>query len=797
MKKWYGRTIKKVVQALGSDVSLGLDENKIKYMRETYGDNIILKPKIESLLTLITHEIKHLWVLVSVIFIAMLFYNGLPIIGYSVVITMIISITLLINANYKDGKSLLAIDNLNTTFSNVKRNGKSCSISCEEMVVGDIIFLEKGSRVPADIRIIECEDLKVKQDTVTGEKFEVEKYCMKIEGEVLNLSSIKNLIFKSSVITEGYGLGIVIATGMNTQIGKVVKVLLQYKNESKHFNKKITKIANRAAIITIAAVIYIFMTFNSPIFIIMVFLFFNIIFVGFKKKNIYIKNVWAIYKLSNISVIFTKKIGSVSQNKLIFREVYCDNILNDVENQSLTIYDGIERIMSIALLCNNSNLETENDNSVERLAEIAILEFYNDKSVIISEIDSEEILEIPYDSDKRIKTVVNKLCDRYRANVKGTLDSLLNKCTHILINGIEKEINDANIQDIIKVHIDMSNKAYNVVALGYRNFNYEPSIHENIESNLVFVGLMGFENPIKESSYDAIKICKSLNIRPIIDEEDNKLASLAFGKKIGLTRKKEEILSGIEIDYMSDEELQNIASGVSIFSKISPKHKSQIVNSLNYKGHSIAAVGDKLTDLEYLSNSYISISVGNGCSNVVRKLSSLFLNENDFSEIINLVKHSKKLISYVSKLRSFIFTVGLSEISIILMCIITRGVMPFTLISILYLNFLFIPLCGISILLQNRNAKENTKRINYKDIRTDSIKISFVFSCIYLLILGFIDNFFIMNIQQFGFSIFILYQNLLCLTLIKEKHFFKNKFSYTLLLINLIFQSIFIVYLIK
>lgn len=821
MKQWYGKTMARVVQILESDISLGLTENKIKYMRETYGENVILKPKIESLLSLIVYEIKQLWILVSMIFIAMLFYNKLHIIAYIAALLMIISIILLINGDYKEEKSLMAIDNLNTPFSNVVRDGKICRISCEEIVVGDIVFLEKENYVPADIRILECEDLKVKEVAVTGEKYEVEKYSMKIEGEIINLSEIKNIVFKSSVVTEGSGRGIVIATGMSTQIGKIVKVLLESKNDNRIFSKSLNKIANKVSLIIIISsifalvfalykkfaiheiinpLIYISMTFNSPVFIIILFLFFNIIFVQFKKKNIFIKNVSAIYLLSNISTIFTKKIGAISENKLIFREVYCDNMIIDVQSQNLTIEDTIERLISIALLCNdakpfnNTKVNIENSNSIEVLAEDAILKFCNEKLLGKNGLESkqERIFKIPYDSDKRIKTVVNKSEDRYRANVKGVLDSLLNRCTHILVNGVEKEIKDTDIENIINVHIEMSNKAYNVIGLGYRNFNYEPSIDENIESNLVFVGLMGFENPIKDSSYAAIKTCEEINIRPIIDEEDNKLASFAFGKLIGITHRKEEILSGIEIDYMSKEEFEKNIEGVSIFSKISSKHKSEIVNSLNNKGYTIASVGDTLTDLEYLNNSHISISVGSECSNVVRKLSSLFLQENDFSEIINLVQHSKKIINYISELVLFLSVVGLSEIFIILVGLIIRGEMPFTVIGIVYLNFVIIPTCGLSILLQNRNTNKNIKNINYKYIKSVSIKNSFIIGCIYFSILALMNKFSITHLEYISLYIFALCQNIFSLTLLYEKHFFKNKISYTLLVLNLLLQSIFI-----
>ncbi|MGH4125870.1 MAG: cation-transporting P-type ATPase [Clostridium sp.] len=821
MKKWYGKTMTKVVKILDSDISLGLTENKIKHMRETYGENLILKPKTESLLTLIIEEIRQLWMVISLIFIAMLFYNKLYVIACIVAFIMITSLVMLIHGDYKEEKSLMAIDNLNTAFSYVLRNGKRCKIACEEIVVGDMFFLEKGSYVAADIRIIECEDLKVREVAVTGEKYEVEKYSMKIEGGVINLSQIKNMVFKSSIVTGGSGLGIVVATGMDTQIGKIASALLEYKNDNRIFTKNLNKIANRAAQVTmiagaitllftlynkflvyeiINALIYVFMTFYFPIYIIILFTFFNIIFQGFKKKNIYIKGISAIYFLASITTIFTKKIGCISENVLIFRHVYCDNMLVDVQKQSITMEATMERIISIALLCNDAKLESGgasysgNDNSIENLAEYAILKFcseeFSEKSRL--EMQQERVFKIPYDSDRLIKTVLNKIEDRYRANVSGGLDSLLNRCTHILINGIEKEIKESDIKTIINAHIGMSNSAYAVIGFGYRNFNYEPSIDENIESNLVFVGLMGFENPIKNNSYAAVQNCIDKNIRLIIDEEDNKLACLAFGKRIGLTHKKEEVLSGIEIDYMDKEEFEKNIEGVSIFSKISPKHKSEIVNCLNSKGHSIASVGDRLTDLEYLNNSRISISTGNECSNVVRKLSSLFLQENDLSEIINLVHHSKKIINFISELGLFLSAVGLSEILIILICLIAKGHMPFTLIEILYLNFIIIPCSGMSILLQNRNRVKDMKNINFKYIKRVSVRNAFITSGIYFLILYLMGKFTTINTVHIGFIIFVLYQNLFCITIISEKHFLKNKNSYSLLLINLVLQCIFI-----
>jgi Ca2+-transporting ATPase len=826
MMKWYGKTSTKVVETLNSDISLGLNENKIKYMRETYGDNSILKPKIPSILSLIIDEVKQLWILVYLSFIVMLHYNGLHIVAYIVTFTAIISVALLVKVDYKEEKSLMAIDNLNTSFSYVVRSGKVCKLSCEEMVVGDIVLLEKGGYVPADIRIIECEGLKVKEVAVTGEKYEVEKYPIMIEGEVINLSEIKNIVFKSSVVTQGEGLGIVIATGMDTQIGKIIKVLLEHKNSNMGFSKGLTKALNKVSLITVTggiitlifslykkfnlheiinALIYICMTFNLPIFIIILSLFFNILFVQFKKKNIHIKNVSVIYFLSNISTIFMKKLGSISENKLIFREVYCNNVLIDVQNECLEIEETIERIMSIALLCNDAelskdgNMYIENTNSMEDLAEHTILKFCREEFIEISEIESkqERIFQIPYDSDKRIKTVVTKIEDRYRANVTGVLDKLISKCTHILINGVEKEIKDSDIQNIINIHIGMSNKAYYVVGFGYRNFNYEPSIDENIESNLVFVGLIGFENPTKERSYETIKICKDINVRVIIDEEDNKLAAFAFGKKIGLVHKKEEILSGIEIDHMSKEEFDKNIENVSIFSKITPKHKSDIVNSLNCKEHCIASVGDTLTDLEYLNNSHISISVGNECSTIVKKLSSLFLKGNDFSEIINLVQLSKRIINFISGLVLFLITAGLSEIFIILINLIVEGKMPFELIELLYLNFIIIPTCGLSILLQNRDTKQTVSNIDYKYIRRVSIKSSFIASVIYFSIFTFIDKLAIPNLLHISLIIFAVYENIFSLTLLSERGFLKNKTSYLLIFLNLLLQSIFILYLIR
>ncbi|MCB2288763.1 hypothetical protein LGK97_03175 [Clostridium sp. CS001] len=820
MMKWYGEAIGKVVQILNSDISSGLTEDKIKYMRENYGENIILKPKKPSILNLVIDEIKQLWMLISLSLVAMLCYNGLYIIGCIVTLTLIISIALLVKADYKEEKSLRAIDNLNTPFSYVIRSGKVCQISCEEIVVGDIVLLESGEYVPADIRIIESKGLKIKEVAVTGEKYEVEKYPMVIEGEVLNLSELKNIVFKSSVVTQGEGLGIVIATGMDTQIGEIIKVLLEQKNSNSGFNTGLTKALNKMSLITVVvsivtigfavykkfnineiinALIHIGITFNLPSFIIVLFMFFEILFIKFKKKNIDIKNISVIYFLSNITTIFMKKLGSVSENKLILRDVYCNNMYIDVRNEGLEIEDAIERIMSIALLCNDAKLKVENANSFEGLVEQTILKFCSEASIELSEVDSrqERIFQIPYDSHKRIKTVVNRIDNRYRANITGVLDKLINKCTHILVNGIEKEINDDDIQDIISTHIAMSNKAYNVVAFGYRNFNYEPSIDENIESNLVFVGLIGFENPTKESSYETIKTCKDINVRLIIDEEDNKLAAFAFGKQVGLVHKKEEILSGIEIEHMSKEEFDRNIERISIFSKISPKHKSEIVNTLNSKGNYIASVGDTLTDLEYLNNSQISISAGTECSAIVKKLSSIFMLENDFSEIINLVRYSKSIINYVRETVLFFIASVMSEIFIILISLIIFGKLPFELVEILYLNFIIIPICGISILLQNRIAKQTVSNIDGGYIRRFSIKNSFLASVIYFSMLTFIDKLSVINNHHVSFIIFAVYENIFSLKLLNQKGFFKNKISYVLIFLNLLLQGIFVLYLVK
>ena len=245
MVKWYGRSIEKIVQSLNSDISLGLNESKVTHMRETYGENIILKPKLQKLSTLIINALKQLWILESLMVVGILHYNGLNIIAHVVTFITVICFTLLTIADYKEEKKLMAIDNLNTPFSQVIRNGGICKISCEELVVGDIVMLEKHSYVPADIRILECEGLKVREVTVTGEKYEVEKYPMRIEGEVSKLSEIRNIVFKSSVVTEGSALGIVIATGMNTQIGKVIKVLLEHKADNRDFSKAITRTLNK------------------------------------------------------------------------------------------------------------------------------------------------------------------------------------------------------------------------------------------------------------------------------------------------------------------------------------------------------------------------------------------------------------------------------------------------------------------------------------------------------------------------------------------------------------------------
>lgn len=818
MINWYRHPWSEVVKELNSNVYYGLEDDQIELCREKYGKNKIIMPSTKGLFYLMFIQFREIWIVFLILCIVMFIYLDMFI--YAVVSLAIIFFNMLYAAleRYKEEKNIKELQKLNLGMARVIRNGRTVKVPSEELVVGDIVIVGEREGIPADMRIIESNDLKVDECSVTGENFISEKYESKIDDKELLLSDMKNILFKSSSVVSGDGTGIVVSVGMDTEVANMVKLLIEEGTEKKSFGFRLHKILNMFTLISmgVLAVIQLILTFifkqnfydnlkelsiiflsSIPQVMIIIILFSGtILFKKLIKKKVFFKGLSSLEKLSRVSAICTDKVGAFSKNKMEIVKAYDSNGFIDVNEEVLKENMGksLYRMLSIGILCNDiRSVKVDVENSRENLVELALVRFGQQNGIYKGELDesNNRIFQILFDSERRIMTTVNKMSKKYRANVKGAPDSIIARCTHIFKNGVEVEITDEDIKAIKDWNINMSNECLYVVGFAYRNFNYEPSVKENIESNLVFVGLIGFDNMLKENAVESIKKSVALSIRPIIITEDNKLTSLAIGKKLKIVSRLHQILSGVEIDNMTESEFKRIGEKVNIFCRVNSKHKVQIVKALKSYGYVTAITGWKLTDLPALKISNVGIT--NTKSKIVKRLCDIFTDNIDFMNILGTIEDSRKIMKVFKKIIVYIISCNFA----LLIFLMGSFLFDFHIVNnIIIESFWFNSiLMFLSILALIYQYKEEEGDYTYYSIDKSIVIDNFTFIITGGFLMGIVAfiGFYVGNLYKVQFdlltSLWILNTCAVIFTYsFSNKKFFQNKVSNLIIIISLLIQ---------
>lgn len=824
MIEWYSRSWTEVVKDLKSHESIGLNNSQIAIIEEINGKNKIDIPKGKGIIYIAFTQFKKPWIILLLSVVIMFFYKSEIYLSAILGVMLLSNIFILTLEEFKEGKSLLEFEKLNSKDSLVVRNGKQIKISSEELVPGDIILLYQGDIVPADIRIIESNSLKVKEGAVTGQGNTVEKYSTKIEDEDINLNQMGNILFKTSIIIEGNCKGIVVETGLNTQIGNIISMLVEEKNNKYLSKEKLNNIMNKyslSIICIIIAYVVIFVAlkgFSKDILmdmpsVILAFIpeniFIMISLVSYclikylKGKGIDIKNLSVIENLSNVSLIFEEKVGIISERSMQVEKIYMKEKILDfkdvyISNENNEDSNLLERILSIGLLCNDSKLQDgELINEKDDLIEVAIAKAAIQKGMKLERFKMEypRILQIPFQKERRLMTTINKIDNNYRANIKGSTDALINRCTHILKGDIETELKEEDIINIKNADISMSNQGLNVIALAYRNFNYEPSLKENIESNLVFVGLIGIYNPIKENMKEIIKESKHMNIKPVIFTDENKITAMEYGKSIGILDRKSRIISGVEIDNIPEGEFPKIIDDIAIFSRIDTKHKTII--SKEYKGYNTLMSGSRIKDLPYLKNAGVSISFG--VSNIVRKLSEITWMNRDYESILRLIKFSRNCIKGINKSMTYILTCSICQGFVLLLLSIFNKDFFISPWKILWAENITILISAIAIMIDyNKDDIEyRQQKIDEKILKKN--KGRFTKLILFVSVLLHFSMILLNKVNLIyvsGGELIYLLMNLIFIFYtfkFSENVVFKNKKSNIILLFNIIIQFMFMI----
>jgi len=771
---WYGLAAVDVVKLFRSNSIRGLNSDEITINREKYGNNKIIEISKKKFIVSTFRELFKPWIMLLILAAGVFAYLEKFDIFLLTIAFMILDLIIMINSYYKKYKEIKNIEKLNYNLCSVLRGGMLTKIPAEELVVGDIVTFSKGDIIPGEIRIIECDKLKVNEVNITGDESIVEKFSAKIGGDNIPISEMRNVLFKSSVVVSGEGEGIVVSVGMNTEFGRIMDSFFNAENERNFITDRVKKTINIFTavpfLISIFLLIYKKASYEGlyesalvcisgmPIEVTFIlFEIFHILKQYLKQDKIALKNLSIIEELSQVNAICMEKEDALTKNEMFIKSIY-DNTDLKTADKDLVWTDNIHRIMNIGILCNDYNIKDQSHTTLN-IAERSIWDYIERRGIDIFEIKGiKRIFEIPYDAEKRIKTTVNKIDRKYRANTKGALDVILEKCTHIMINGTERELTDEIINKIKLADIKMSSDSLYVMAFAYRNFNYKPSENENIESNLVFAGLVGFENPIKDDFKYTLERCRNDGIKPVIFTEDGKLTALSIGNKTGILNEGNAVVSGIELDNMSNDEFERHIEKIGMYSRVSNKNKENIVKALKNLGYNIIISGSKLTELPTLKEANLFISSGEKCNKIVKRLSDIFFQENDFAKILKIIENSKRLI--VST-RDMVKNIILGDISIMLILLISsiQGKnVPFNIYAIIWMIFICFNLNGVAILTNYTNVSVEYDYEIEKD-RLWKINIfSILVSSIFILSVSFLGYYFLLYYKHISNADnFILY----------------------------------------
>ena len=817
MAGWCNMTSSEVVKELRSDIDSGLNSSQVEKLKNDNQQEKFFK-ELESInvLNMLKDEVLRPWFISACVNILMLviFFREY-IAGLICIAALLFSLIMPITKNIKYKKSLIDIKELFPSYTHVIRDGNIIKLSPYELVPGDIIYIEKGEIVPADIRILESKELEAKETAVTGEIYAVEKYEAIIEEKELTLSEMSNMLFQTSVITKGEAKGIVIAGGSETQFGNVLKTIVNERESKPIFQQKLSQLFKKITITSIAVEIILFIIsfiISSDIYrslyssllgavaaipegMIIALTGLSLIVIKLEQnKKIEISDLSVIEAAAGVNTLFTDKMGMISEYKVNVDSIYTDGELKNINTDSIVFNDNIERLLSCAVLCNDYRSGLKYDSgTLNQLIDKESAEFCKKFDIQKTDLERKQrrILTIGYDSQKKISTSVNKVDNFYRAYSKGSINKLLAKCTAIMKDGIDKKITDEDIENIRSISMKLESEGLITIGLAFRNFLYEPSKEENIESNLTFIGILAFKNPVKNEAFDIGSNFNELHVNTVVFTEENKLVSTAFGKKLKLISMSDQVLSGIELENIENDELNRIVNKIGVFSRLNSDSKLRVIDLYKKLKFSTAVLSNKLYDLPCLHASDVSISAGNMISSVVRKLTGVWLEENNMEKVAELIKDCRKIMNTVNKVFLFIFCCIWIELFFVLLSAILKFSYLITPVELLWINIVSVPVCCLAITCQYgmESSSYLDTSMPAKDSTIKSLKSILVLIPLYALYIyiimshyEYISNF--MNFSVLDLSTIVLAASF------SDNIFYRNAAANIILFCNLLLQII-------
>ena len=670
----YSKNEEEIFKSLNSNIN-GLDSKEAKKRLRNYGQNIILSKKKKPWILRFLKQFNDTMIIILLVVALLLYFYGY-FYSHEYTDTIVILFVVFINAIVgfiQEEKATLILRDLKkyeTSTCKVKRNDKIIVINTKELVPGDIIYLESGETVPADIRILSCENLKVDESALTGESVPVQKSSDALK-ENLIIQEQKNMLFLGTNITNGKCTGIVVSTGKNSELGKIALSLNEIDRIETPLQLKIKELSKKITLIVFIILIFIFILalINKYTILEIIMLCSSLavaaipeglptvititLSVGISnlaKKKTVVKQMQAVETLGAIDIICSDKTGTITQNKMSVNEEYIldENMLN-----------------YICALCNDGLIYK--DKYVGDPTETCLYDYLYNKKLDPLKIRKkcERILDIPFDSERKMFTTLNKIDNDIYILCKGSMDSLIEK---VNLTKSEKK----NVLDKVKT---LSKDALRTLGFAYKKINYIPKDIKELEkeeNNLSFAGILGMIDPPRESVKKSVELCKNAGIRPIMITGDSIDTATAIAKNVGIIDNDNEAMLGSELDKYNDKELKDIVKKYSVFARVNPSHKERIVFALQNSGKIVAMTGDGVNDAPAIKDAHVGVGMGITGTDVTKSASDIVLMDDSFSTIVVAVEEGRRIYNNIRNNIVFSLSSNFAEIFTIVIGLLTK-----------------------------------------------------------------------------------------------------------------------------
>lgn len=688
---FYTQGVEEVLKSLDTSID-GLSTAQAKERLDAYGYNELDEGEKRSLLSKFIDQFKDLMIIILLVAAALsIITEG----RHGLTDACIIFAVVVLNAAfgvYQEGQAEAAIEalkNMSSPMARVRRDGNVVEIDSRELVPGDIVLLEAGDVVPADMRLIEAASLKIEEAALTGESVPVEKDITETVEAEAGIGDRVNMCYQNSNVTYGRGTGVVTNTGMYTEVGKIADMLANadesqtpLKQSLEQLSKTLTYLIIAIALVTFLVSVFIRGEQSLEGLMVAVALAVAAIPEGLPaivtillslgtttlaKRNAIVRKLPAVETLGSTEIIASDKTGTLTMNQMTVEKVYTNGQLQNADTE-LGADNTTLRIMTFA---NDTKVDPDGK-LIGDPTETALVQFGLDHNFDVREVLKSEprVAELPFDSDRKLMSTIHKEPDgSYFVAVKGAPDQLIKRVTRIEINGEVRPITDEDKQAILAINKDLAKQALRVLMMAYKTTSEIPTLEsEVVESDLIFSGLVGMIDPERPEAAEAVRVAKEAGIRPIMITGDHQDTAEAIAKRLGIidpNDTEDRVITGAELNELSDEEFQKVFKQYSVYARVSPEHKVRIVKAWQNEGKVVAMTGDGVNDAPSLKTADIGIGMGITGTEVSKGASDIVLADDNFATIIVAVEEGRKVFSNIQKSIQYLLSANMAEVFII------------------------------------------------------------------------------------------------------------------------------------